>query len=269
MRQREYYIALSANLIFLLLASLISCTGAKHWGTSMVQAFCLLATLCTSIYIASTRPVRSWYAARALAESVKTMAWRYSCRAEPFCTSDESDRALFLARVTTLARQNSQISNLRSPATAMSQVSKSMSDLRGLPASRRASVYLGSRVEEQLGWYISKAASNEKSARILFSIILIANIAAVASALLRIRFYSYDAWPTEIFVTLSAITLTWYQARKSGEQAASYSLAAHEISAIKDAFPISPSDQELSELVSSAENAFSREHTQWIARQDH
>jgi hypothetical protein len=62
--------------------------------------------------------------------------------------------------------------------------------------------------------------------------------------------------------------LSWMQAKRFSELAASYALAAHEISLIKEQSLLPDTDEKFSLFVGDAENAFSREHTQWVARKD-
>jgi len=229
----------------------------------------LLLTLASSVYIAVNRPVRHWYAARALAESVKTIAWRYACKVDPFGATEASARSLFIERICSLIAQNASVSG-RSPADAtLSQVSAEMTALRTRSAPERLEFYISNRVSEQLHWYTTKAQANERMAKILFTLILFANTTAVVFAVVRVHYFSTQIWPTDVLVTISACILTWYQAKKSGELSASYGLAAHEITALRDAAPAHPTDEELSQYIEGAESAFSREHTQWIARQDH
>src|SRR5690606_15189811 len=42
------------------------------------------------IFIGYQKPDRIWYNARAVAESVKTLTWRYMMRAEPFQATEET-----------------------------------------------------------------------------------------------------------------------------------------------------------------------------------
>ena len=51
------------------------------------------------------------------------------------------------------------------------------------------------------------------------------------------------------------------------ELAASYALAAHEIGIIREQAN-AVSEAQFSTFVADTENAFSREHTQWVARKD-
>lgn len=56
------------------------------------------------------------------------------------------------------------------------------------------------------------------------------------------------------------------QAKKYRQLATAYSLAAHEITLIKHDSENAIDDKSLSEFVIDSENAFSREHTQWVAK---
>jgi hypothetical protein len=101
-----------------------------------------------------------------------------------------------------------------------------------------------------------------------FLAVIIMNTIAVIFAIARIWFPSTPYWPTDALVTLAATTLSWIQAKRFSELSASYALAAHEISLIKEQSLSVMTDDDLSQFVGDAENAFSREHTQWIARKD-
>ena len=82
------------------------------------------------------------------------------------------------------------------------------------------------------------------------------------------RSRNVSIWPTDILVALAASVLSWMQAKRFSELAASYALAAHEIGLIREQAMLPGTDAEFSLFVGDAENAFSREHTQWVARQD-
>ena len=58
------------------------------------------------------------------------------------------------------------------------------------------------------------------------------------------------------------------QTKKYKELNKSYALASYEIGFITFQKKKVYSEEQLSDLVSNTENAFSREHTQWIARKD-
>ena len=72
--------------------------------------------------------------------------------------------------------------------------------------------------------------------------------------------------PTDAIATAAGAVLTWLEAKKYNELESSYALAANEIDYIKAKAALVKTEQQFSEFVLSSEAAFSREHTQWVAR---
>lgn len=62
--------------------------------------------------------------------------------------------------------------------------------------------------------------------------------------------------------------LSWMQVKRFQELSTSYNLAAHEIGIIKGELQNINDEPHFATFVGDAENAFSREHTQWQARRD-
>ena len=62
--------------------------------------------------------------------------------------------------------------------------------------------------------------------------------------------------------------LTWIQVKRFQEIATAYALTAHEIGIVRGHLAESDTNEEFSKFVKDAENAFSREHTQWVVRQN-
>jgi hypothetical protein len=72
--------------------------------------------------------------------------------------------------------------------------------------------------------------------------------------------------PIAVVAAAASAVLTWVQAKKHNELHASFTLAAHEIVLIKGEAVSVKDESHLSEFVMNSESAFSREHTQWVAR---
>ena len=142
-----------------------------------------------------------------------------------------------------------------------------MDALRRQPLVERQTVYAKYRVADQLTWYAGKAAHNKKCAKAFFWGLVVVNGLAVVCAVLRVTFGTMP-WPTDVFVAAAASVLTWMQARRFSELASSYALAAFEIGIVQDEVMLATTDDAFSIFVGDAENAFSREHTQWVARKD-
>lgn len=82
--QRSFFLALGAQLVLLVVAAGLSVFNLPHWGIAVAQAAVLLGALGCSIFLFAKRPDRQWYAGRAVAESIKTITWRYVSLAAPF-----------------------------------------------------------------------------------------------------------------------------------------------------------------------------------------
>jgi hypothetical protein len=75
--------------------------------------------------------------------------------------------------------------------------------------------------------------------------------------------------PIEVLAVVATSLIAWKQLKRFDELASAYSLTAHELGIIKSRFSAVENRDALAAFVSDAENAFSREHTQWAARRDH
>jgi SMODS and SLOG-associating 2TM effector domain 1/SMODS and SLOG-associating 2TM effector domain 3 len=239
-----------------------------HWSIAALQLLALLGALFCSIYLFSKRPDRYWYAGRAVAESIKTITWRYVCRAEPFQGDDVMARNDFQQRLKAIVDQNKDIVQAHTNHLDAPQITDVMAQMRAHPLEERKEIYADSRVKDQLTWYAKKAAFNKKTSNRFFWVLIATNAVAVLCAILRITFVQVSFWPTDIFVAAAASLLSWMQAKRFSELAASYALAAHEIGLIREQSLQPSTEEEFSLFVGDAENAFSREHTQWVARRD-
>lgn len=212
---------------------------------------------------------QDWYRCRALAESVKTSTWRFSMRAHPFenATSVEQPKAEFRNLLKDILRANRHIAeNLRH--SDADQVTNSMLEIRQLSLEDRIDYYVERRIDDQRRWYSKKSRANRRAFQFWIAFTMGAYILAAFSLngdLLGLPWAQYAFDPLIVLVT-SAIG--WLQIKRHSELTASYNLTAHEIGIIKSNSEAVSTEEEFSEFVNEAELAFSREHTQWVARRD-
>lgn len=212
---------------------------------------------------------QDWYRCRALAESVKTSTWRFSMRAHPFedTSSIKIPKANFRNLLKDILQANKHIAaNLE---TSVSEhVTESMVEIRKLPLDQRMDYYVKNRIDSQRTWYSKKSNAN-KNARSFWvaATIVLYIISAIALNAEQLGL----AWATLAFDPLIVVVtsaLGWLQMKRHGELMASYNLTAHEIGIIRGNSESVKTEQELSDFINEAELAFSREHTQWVARRD-
>jgi hypothetical protein len=222
------------------------------------------------LYEASAQLDRRWYAYRAVAESIKTLSWRYSTGAGEFPLGDpEAERGLRerLSEVESHSRFQAYPETLSKDVDA--SIPSSMTQLRAKPWSQRREIYLRERVDDQIRWYQSKAQKNDRRNKTLSSagvglqvtgiLLAIALLAERAEATLGIEFVAFVA------VLVSSL-IAWSQARQYSELVEPYQNARIELDNLKAEIGVSSSESQFLELVTQTELAISREHTSWLAK---
>lgn len=265
--QKTFFTVLGANLSLLVFAALLSSMNSSDHRVAIVQTLAISSALLCSIFLATFRPEKVWYTARAIAESVKTLAWKFAMKSEPFDGADEQARNEFLQRLRTLAMQNATVLRHATSHLEAEHVTQAMIRVRQHDFVTRRQHYRDFRIADQLSWYANKSATNDRAARLSFGLLILLNAIGVVLAIAKVSDPKSSYW-IDLFITSAAGILTWMQAKRYSELSGSYALAATEIGLIRDQLPSIEGEAAFSVFVSDSEMAFSREHTQWIARRD-
>jgi len=266
--QENYFSGLRWYLILLICAAFISYARPSDILGALLSAGLFLITLGILIFIRVQRPDDTWYNGRAVAESVKTRSWRWMMRAEPYedCDNIEIVSKQFITDLKTILDQNRSLSHsLQSTNAAKDPISKIMKNVRSSSVADRLAVYISQRVQNQVEWYWHKASFNKRRAQQWFWVSVFLHATAIAMLLYRIKEPALSL-PVEVIATAAGAALTWLQAKKHNELNSAYALTAHEIVLIKGESDAVHDESQLSEYVINSEAAFSREHTQWVAR---
>jgi len=148
------------------------------------------------------------------------------------------------------------------------QITSTMEAIRRSSLEERMSIYENQRVDDQRTWYAKKAGYNRRMSKRWFILMCAFQLLAIVSVLIRIAYPGWDKLPTEVLAVAAASVLSWMQVKRFQELSTSYNFTAQEIGMIKGALQDVRDEEKFSDFVSDAENAFSREHTQWLARRD-
>jgi hypothetical protein len=164
----------------------------------------------------------------------RAVTWRYVCRAEPFQGDDASARNDFRQTLKQIVEQNREVCQSLTEHLDGLQFTPVMEQMRARTLEERRATYADCRIKDQLTWYAKKAAFNRRMSRYFFWALIGVNTIAVVCAVLRMVYVDQPFWPTDVFVAMAASVLSWMQAKRFSELAASYALAAHEIGLIKE-----------------------------------
>jgi hypothetical protein len=254
----------------LIVAAIMSLDLTKERLFFVGYAFVFLASLAVLIMRSWKKPEQDWYKGRALAESIKTSCWRYCMRAEPFGDADNvaERRSEFRNHLRAILDANRHIGDrIPTDAAANDQITTSMEATRALPLNERKAFYEEHRIREQRTWYARKAGTNRTASRWWMVGGISAYTLAILLVLLRIAYPEPEIWPIEPLIVVASSIVGWTQVKKFNELASSYTLTAHEIGIMQSRVQEVTTEEEFSEFVNDAEQGFSREHTQWVARQ--
>ena len=270
--QKNYFNGILAYLILLSVGALFAYFSDQQPEPfyKIISATLFLASLSVMIWLRVSKPEDIWYNGRAVAESVKTRAWRWMLRAEPYEDIDDIElmKSSFVKDLKTILQQNSTlIGKLGISKAVEDPISENMLKVRRLDIPERIEVYRRERITQQALWYSSKAKYNKYKSKLWFIVTVVLHAIAILLLLYNIK-EPLIRLPIETIAVIASGVLTWLQSKKHKELSASYSLTAHEIVLIKSEVNRINSEAELSDYVMNCENAFSREHTQWFARKN-
>lgn len=269
--QRIYIWMFRAYLTLLVLLSLMSLPlplrGAGLASTGAAVLFGLLATL--TVVLAFSNLGKTWYSARALAESIKTLTWRFVMRAKPYNAPTKISKIEFLKDVRQVFNQNHDTVERMGPhALNEDQLSTGMMELRQKTLAERRTTYKEDRIEEQLEWYSLRTRQSTSRGNAWYVGLVLILITGLVVVIVRDQLPDWVSAVPGIAAAAAGSVLTWIQVKRFRDVAAAYSLTAHEIGFLKSTILDVDDEAHLSAFVSDAESAFSREHTQWAARRD-
>jgi hypothetical protein len=265
--QRRFLMASRLRLGFLVVAAT---TGAFSLYTlrrvdlaAVATVVALVGAVVVEIWLLTDRPEQAWYDGRALAESAKTLAWRFAVGGAPLDNSMNTQTAemRLIEQLTALLR------DAPGPGIGVSggaTITQSMREMRAAGLDERRRAYISERIDGQRRWYESKALYNRKAARRWRLALLVIESAGVFAALLRaIGVVRIDL--AGIAAAIAAAGVAWLSLKQHESLARAYAYAAIELTLATTRLQKVTDEREWSFEVDNAESAISREHTMWRA----
>lgn len=270
--QKKYLLWIRIELLILIITSLI---GLFPFAGSKVLP--ILSSITFVLVIGVTFLIKyrkfedDWYIGRAITESIKSLTWKYLVKGEPFGNkvpiSDEEIDKRFNNLLKEIIKENKSFLKVSYPDDDGIVISDKMLSIRKLSFNERKLIYIEERVKNQRDWYITKAKSNKvKSNYFFWGIICIQFIAFVYSLILIKNSIIFNIVP--LMTTIAVSLLTWLQVKQHQELSQSYAVAVNDINLILCNEKYINDEEKFEVFVADSENAFSREHTLWIARKD-
>lgn len=268
--QKDYLRTMKWYLGLTIVGAFFSLYIKESTEAGIIAAIIFFAILSLTVFLAYKRFDKIWYNGRAVAESVKTITWRFIMRAEPYYDNEDIDKVKkeFCEDLKKILNQNKELAEYFAHESMKGDsITEKMLKIRYMDFEERLNYYLSNRINEQRTWYYTKASTNKKKSKNWFIGLVVTHIVIIVLLLISIGYDIYNL-PTTGLIVLSGSILSWIQIKRFQDLSTSYSLTAHEIGIIKEQYFQVINEKTLSDFVKEAENAFSREHTQWVARKD-
>ncbi len=235
----------------------------------ITEAALLLVALLVRFIRVFTKPEKMWYEARAVAESLKSIAWRYAVGGEPFEKAHSGD-ALSAVLNDRFIGIREDLTRYKAPANLLRQgeVTPQMESIRALRLDQRKQVYRVGRVKNQQDWYTKKAAFNQSRAWWAHRILILVEVLAVFAALLPIGLAALHVFPLNLQSLMANIAgggVAWMAAKRYEDLNASYSVTAKELEKVASDSERPQDEPAWANFVENAEGAMSREHQLWRA----
>lgn len=234
-----------------------------------VSGIFLLGALMISIFLKVKKYEDIWYRGRALAESCKTLTWRFIMCSEYFenILSVEEVEKRFIQRIKEISKEFTDLNDvLDSKQLNTDVITTEMKRIRSFCLSDKKAYYINNRIQNQINWYSSKAEDSKLKYDIWFVVIIFLQFLALISIVFLVKYPSSSYNFVGLFSTVAASGFSWLQVKKYQENKEAYTTANSELNLIKAQGNRDFSDSEFSKYVLDSENAMSREHTLWLAQ---
>ena len=267
-RQQRRHLRGSLSQLLLVVGAAGAAKLAFDGGTDWWQVLAAACFLCAAVvkgYLLSTKPEEGWYAARAIAESAKSLAWRYAVGGDPFRVDTMSEReadATFVERLREIVqpiRGRAPIPPLQEEA---SEITDRMRSIRASSLDLRRETFREGRVHDQVRWYATRSAKDQSKADAWgWAQLCLELLGALFALLTATGVVAFNV--TSFTAALISAIVAWTQTKRFRTDAAAYGVAWAELSALETLARHPDTEEEWAAYVEQVEQAISREHTIW------
>jgi hypothetical protein len=181
--QSTYVRLMGLNLSFMVIGAMIAIlkqlTPTIATGVYIISSIMLFSGIIISFILKFKKFDDVWYQGRALAESVKTLTWRFMTCSEGFEANISLEQASSnfvqsLEEITTKFKDYTQ--HFDSKKLKDPNITDVMKQVRSSSLNERREYYATYRIEDQKEWYSSKAEYNRKKQNLWFIFVIIDSI---------------------------------------------------------------------------------------------
>jgi uncharacterized membrane protein len=268
--QKNFITLNKAILILLVVSTFVSSIKTENGWITFISSILLVISLILTILIMVFQPEKTWYDGRAIAESAKSLTWKFITGTKPFSfnlKSSDAEEKLIKNLKQIIGQKKEFFQLIGEEFGEGDQITTSMVKLRKLDLNEKINFYSTQRLEKQRKWYYDKSKENRKNKNLSFGAIITFQVLAILSLILD--YYGIiDFMTTPLMACLASSFIAWLQLKRFQELTESYGITATELNLIKSKIRHVKNESDFENFVDDAETAISREHTLWLARRD-
>lgn len=260
--QRRFHVLVGGQILLPLVGITVGAIADAWLG--IVAAVAAVTGAALRLLQRSSSVETAWYEARATAETVKSLAWRYAVRAAPFADPAESEDEVDERFADELSDVVSDRELLAAPG-ASGEITPAMRALRAESPEHQRESYLRNRIDDQLEWYAARSrrfASLANASDVAFYLLSAATI--VAGVLLAADIdISRLGTVVSLAAGASGAAIAWSGVRRYQSQGRAYARVASRLSLRSVTAVHQDTPEEWIAFVDAMEEILSREHEQW------
>ena len=260
--QKSYITVVAIDLILMVIASALAVYNYQTHSSKTilysVTGFFLLISLVLTIVLLTMKFEDTWYQGRALAESCKTLTWRFITCSELFEHNLPLDdvKRKFVKRIDELGKEFSELNkSLKTDLSNKPIITSFMLTIRSLSLEERKDYYINNRIENQKTWYSKKSKFNKTMYNTWFGIIITMQTLSIVCSVILIANADSNWNFVGFFTTVSASAISWLQLKRHQELKQAYTTTAQELNSIVALSSDIGSEDEFSKFVLDSENA--------------
>lgn len=257
---------LALGRLRLLSAIVAALGGALSWKAGKIDLWAIvsmlgfLAALYAEVRLWNLKPEDDWKSGRAVAEAIKSLAWRFAVAGNPFPHDLPKARRELAAQTAEVVRKYGQ--TLALDSTNPSGTS-ALAELRAKPFEERRQAYIEHRVRDQKNWYSARSRSNKERASRWRGVLIVGELLAILLAGGR----AVGFWDIDISGVMAAAVAggaAWLGVKQHETLRLSYGAAATNLALLEETL-IETSEEEWAAAVADTEDAIGTEHSAWLA----
>lgn len=266
--ERRFLLATGVRLGLAVLAAILAALailhhheGLNYFGLGAAGAF--TGALIAEVWLISAEPENHWFENRAIAESVKTLSWRFAVGGLPYPLSSGDCIESLADDLENLVREAHHLGPI---ATIGSAVTSEMTQLRSAELGARRDAFANLRVADQQKWYFAKARKIGYRAGAWRFVLIAVEIAGVlAGVATGFGYLHFDL--TSIVSTALGSAVAWLAVKQHDSLSRSYASTSHELALLtsRNRLHLVQAEDEWARTVQNVEDLLAQEHSSWRA----